>query len=456
MFFQTSLGIDIREKELCLACVKASSRDIKLEAHGVYPFSAELEDSGKSQFIGETVQRFLRENRIAPAVVFMGVPRGVAILRYLEFPFAAKENLRQSLGYELEKYIPFSDEDVYFDFQIISEDKENGRLTLLLVVVKKQTLARFLEIPEVLHLGISGVEISSSALTQFFFQKREKRKSPFKGFICRQGRNFEVGFVRSGVLCYSRLFSESDDLEIRIPKALLRMQQDAGSHDDSLDVFFYGTKEDQKRLEGLQKENRIRLRAVDPADHKIPSEKLVVSYSLAVKGVRKACTHINLLPVNLRKKPSKFKIYTLFSLMLLVLIGALAWGGGAFLQHRWRIDRLDAELKGLGSQLKKIELIRAEKDKIDGRINYLNTLRQGDPSILDILKELSERIPTDAWVSRFDFSGDDVKIQGEAESASELIPILEASPMFGGVTFLSAITKARDGKERFRIGLSLK
>jgi len=94
---------------------------------------------------------------------------------------------------------------------------------------------------------------------------------------------------------------------------------------------------------------------------------------------------------------------------------------------------------------------------MEERIDYLNTHRQGGLPVLDIIKELSERIPKSAWVNRFKFSEKGIEISGEAASASQLIQLLEDSPMFGDVAFLSAISKgARSGLEQFRIGLSLK
>ena len=56
---------------------------------------------------------------------------------------------------------------------------------------------------------------------------------------------------------------------------------------------------------------------------------------------------------------------------------------------------------------------------------------------------------------QFEFSDKGVQIEGDAESASELIPLLEISPLFKDVAFLSSITKSKDGKERFRIGLKI-
>ncbi len=425
-------------------------------AHAVYPLEEGIADEEKVNAVSELIQGFLRENQISPASVFLGIPRNTAILKYLEFPITVKENLRESLGYEMDKYVPFNSEDVYFDFQVLSEDKAVGRLQLLLVVVKKQTLSPFLAIGRQLGVGISGVEISSTALASYFFRWGEKGNRTFKSFIYMREHGLESGLVQDGMLRYSRVLSRSEDLMEAIPANLARMQREFGESNESLDTVFCGAEADVPLLEGLYGMNGINIRLVDLSRAQIPSTNLIAAYGLALKGIQKTSMNINLLPPALRKKPSKLKYYAMFGLVSLTILGALAWGGGAFFQHQWTLDRLEEEIEKLGSQLKKIERIKAEKMRIEDRINYLTTVRQGGLPVLDVLKELSERIPEDAWVNRFDFSEKGVQIHGEAASASELIPLLEASPMFGGVAFSSAITRVRDGKERFRIGLNLK
>ena len=88
-------------------------------------------------------------------------------------------------------------------------------------------------------------------------------------------------------------------------------------------------------------------------------------------------------------------------------------------------------------------------------IDHLNGIRGTRSPLLDILKDLSNIIPKSAWISSFTFSEKGVELEGYADSASELIPLLEASPHFTDAVFRSAITKSREGKERFKIGLQV-
>jgi general secretion pathway protein L len=118
------------------------------------------------------------------------------------------------------------------------------------------------------------------------------------------------------------------------------------------------------------------------------------------------------------------------------------------------LKHLDGRIEQLSPKVADVEKIRARCGELEGRITYLNNLIHGGGApILDILRDLSDIIPESAWLSSITVSDADVRIEGYADSASELITLLEGSPLFKEAAFLSTITKTRDGTERFRIGL---
>ena len=304
MLFQMSLGVDIQEHGLCLACLKASSRNVKLVSHAVYPLEKGVGDGEKAEAILELIEGFLRKNQISPTSVFLGIPRNITILRYLEFPIAVKENLRESLGYELVKHVPFSLEDVYFDFQVISEDKTAGRLQLLLVVVKKQKLSPLLGLAKRLGVGLSGIEISSTALTNYFFRQDGKNDGLFKAFVYAGERDIELGLFKDGLLFYSRAISKDEDLLEVIPAALETMHRDFGNSDKPINTVICGMEKDAPLMERLYGTNGIKIQLADLARSQLPSTSVIAAYGLALRGVRKTSMGINLMPPALRKNPA--------------------------------------------------------------------------------------------------------------------------------------------------------
>jgi len=458
LLFQTSLGIDIQEDSFSIICLKPSLKGIRLAAHSIYPFEKDQSEEEKTDHIGRLVKEFLKNGRISPTGIFLGIPRDVAILRYVEFPLAVKENLLNTLGYEMDKYVPFSVDEIYFDFQIISEDKVAGKLRLLCIVVKKDLIEHYLGLADRFDAKISGIEISSTAMANYFASQEGRNARNGRAFIYLTEDHLEINLLADRILTYSRSLTRGEwgnNLSERLFEELQKLREGSGEDHGWLETVLCASKADLEMLDHFRNEEDFDPHPVDLSKAGIPSFALIPAYGLALKGIQKVPMEINLLPLKLRRKPSKIGYYTMMVLAGLLLLSAFSWGGGNILRHELRLDYLDTEIKRLSSEIKRVDQLRTEGKKIEDRIYYLNTLSQGGVPVLEILKELSQRIPKDAWVRRFSFSEKGIEIEGQADAASELIPLLEASPLFRDVMFLSAITK-RDGRERFKIGLNKK
>lgn len=192
---------------------------------------------------------------------------------------------------------------------------------------------------------------------------------------------------------------------------------------------------------------------MNPASRGLLSPVLLPAYGLALKGVRKVPLNINFLPRELRKKASRVAFYFLFALSLLALLFIAGWLGSSIAHQRLLLDRLNGELETLSTDVQRIQRLEGKVKALEEEIDFLNGISARRVRVLDLLKELTERIPETAWIQRFSFNADTIEIEGYADTASDLLSLLEASPRFGNAGFLSPITKGRDGKERFRIGL---
>ncbi|MCP4351780.1 MAG: pilus assembly protein PilM [Desulfobacterales bacterium] len=381
---QNSLGIDIKDNSVAIVFLKTSLKGIKLGAHEIYAFEKDKPLNEKMGIVRDLAAEFMRENRVSPTNIFVGIPAGLTIFRDIEFPLAVKENLRSVLRYEMEKYVPIPADDVLFDFQILSEDKGKNRLKVLLFVAKKSAVSSYLELPNIMTGGISGIEPVSAAIANFV--------------------SYKQGLPGS----------------------------------------------DKKLIDFLKGEN-IDLSPVELSEAGIPSPDLVPAFGLALKGLwKKVPLQINLVPFELRKKPGKAGYYIMIAAAVAALLAGVAWGGSHVIKQRLRLKELNTEISRLGSDVKNISRIKDSFKELEDRTGYLNSLRQDNISALDVLRELTQLIPETAWIQDLDFSEKRIQINGYAESASELIPLLEGSPLFKEAGFLSPITK-KDGKERFRI-----
>ena len=78
--------------------------------------------------------------------------------------------------------------------------------------------------------------------------------------------------------------------------------------------------------------------------------------------------------------------------------------------------------------------------------------RLASPTIVSLMNEVTRVIPDNTWLVRFEVRGSTLRLQGESESASSLIALLEASDLVEDAAFSSPVTKnPRTGNDRFVI-----
>jgi len=457
LYFQASVGIHIESNCVSLVYLKRSLKGFCLAAHALSPLKKE-DPAEKTEEIRNFVNQFLRKHRISSADIFLGIQRDLTILRYIELPLAVKENLKGTLSYEMGKYIPLPVSDIYFDCQIIAEDKEANKLNLLLIGVKRELIDPYLDRENPLGTGISGIEINSTALVNYFSYKPNTPNADTYAIVCQGSEHLELSLVKKRLLHYSRhlkIDHQAGNLQCLVSEELELLRKSVGSEQSSLEVVLCGFDADRV-VEMLKEREDIRLRSLELSRTGLPSAVLAPAYGLALKGIQKAPMNINLLPVGFRKKVSKIGYYTMFVLAGLLVLSILSWGGSHYLHQKRVSDKLDIEIKQLSTEVVGINRMQAQSKELENKIDAINKLRQRHLPVLSILLDLSKEIPEGAWLDKISLTDKGGEIEGYANSASALIPLLAGSPLLKDVAFLSPITKGKDSKEKFRIGFKIR
>jgi general secretion pathway protein L len=69
------------------------------------------------------------------------LPQSLVLEKNIAFPMATEENLREVLSYEMDRLTPFSAEQVYYDYIILSRDKKKNTIELKLFVVPRDRVS---------------------------------------------------------------------------------------------------------------------------------------------------------------------------------------------------------------------------------------------------------------------------------------------------------------------------
>jgi len=90
-------------------------------------------NSEYSQLLGD----IWRRHNLCATNVYLALDGPNTLVRTIDLPKMTKKVLNDSFQYELSKYVPFSSEDVYYDFNILPIETETGLMKVLLAIAKK-------------------------------------------------------------------------------------------------------------------------------------------------------------------------------------------------------------------------------------------------------------------------------------------------------------------------------
>jgi general secretion pathway protein L len=107
----------------------------------------------------------------------------------------------------------------------------------------------------------------------------------------------------------------------------------------------------------------------------------------------------------------------------------------------------------------KIAQLRKQLEDSTGAAGFLAKRKTDSVAIVDVLQDLTARIPDDTWLERFtvESSGGRVGIQGQSAKAASLIDVLQSSKLLTGANFQGVIQRdPATNKERFYMDAQLR
>ncbi|MDX1541330.1 MAG: PilN domain-containing protein [Geminicoccaceae bacterium] len=144
-------------------------------------------------------------------------------------------------------------------------------------------------------------------------------------------------------------------------------------------------------------------------------------------------------------------------LLLLLFVALAAVAVVLPLERQQRTaDELAEDVRGARVEAEESMRLRDELQALERSSGFVASTKTGAPMTASVLAELTRVIPDQAYVTQLRLEGRELQIHGLADSASELIGRLAASPMFDGPQFRSPVTRdPRAAKERFHIQVGI-
>jgi Tfp pilus assembly protein PilN len=187
-----------------------------------------------------------------------------------------------------------------------------------------------------------------------------------------------------------------------------------------------------------------------PAGLSVAADVSLPALAVALQRGDRKGRPANLLPDDLRPRPFPWPMAATAAVALFTLAIGAAIPTVSFVRERRALAALDASIARLAPAVQRAESRMVDVERARRELATLRDFEERGLHPLPVLRELTDTLPGDAWLTNISVDRSGLELGGFANAASQLIPLLEASPSLERVEFTSPVTKGRD-REQFRL-----
>ncbi|HEC97080.1 MAG TPA: hypothetical protein ENI58_02830 [Nitrospirae bacterium] len=478
LFNRKAIGIEFRDDSVVAVCIKKGVAGIEMVSSVTFAYTG-MDTDGEAV---SGLKRFITRYRIDEKSVSVSIPKSWGLVRFLDVPAPGDDALERLIQYEIGRHIPFQIEDVYYAFQVAGRKGNKYRVVLVVVHKEKLELIRkFLEKiplqPDIINISpfciLNAIELSGYKTNIFtelsgfavrpdvFGNKDTVCVSLFMGEHER-----ELAVIKGGSLIYfENLVIDSDapaenlcsDFFNKIDIILSRLSLNKADRVLLSGHGASGLSTYAARRPGLEVRVIDSLPGASVDTGNTDMYGLFPSVGAALAGLGLGSIKVNILPDKRKNNKKTGALITKISLALILFLFAGLMISGIIREKR-TLEAIEEDVRRNGPELSAVEKLRSELALMEKRRDFLLNVRDNNISKLEILAELTDIIPMDAWLKSLVFKElpgkDDARgelvIAGFSGASSRLISLLENSDFFENVEFVGPVTKGTQG-EGFKI-----
>jgi general secretion pathway protein L len=402
-----------------------------------------------SETPGARLKTELDSRRVRLRRLHIGLTRSVVTVKTLELPRGVGGSLQDMVAFELERHVPFTPEELRFDV-VTLPGPAKGSLPVLVAACERRTVDAALRLLEDARLKPAAITVACHDLPGFLARNIRTR---YVVWAHRTTQGTDILCLAQGRLVQSRTVpaETAEALAAEVQATLLML---GWRECETLWISGDGAAElmDAPELADLGLlvaeppwSARARRRLASLPEEGRGAAMLAVA---AASGPKRPL--LNLLPEELRPRTvTAGQVVTTCMVVVTALLGLAILAAQGYQQQRYAAG-LAGAVQSLDAEVKRVERLSADVATKKKLLETVQAIEKGDARPLPVLRELTERLPQDAWLRTFSMDRQGIEITGQAAAANQLIPILEGSPLFTKVEFTGPVTKAGD-KEQFRI-----
>lgn len=164
---EDAIGLDIGSGSIKMADVALRGDKLFLKRMAIADVPEHTFEDGSiadEDLLVEALQRMADKNGFAGSQVATALGGRVLFIREVVFPRMSDKELREAIRWDLEKYVPFSAEQLYFDFWVVGPGATEVEARVLLVAVPKDVVDSLIRVVSRAGLKLVAIDIEPLAV----------------------------------------------------------------------------------------------------------------------------------------------------------------------------------------------------------------------------------------------------------------------------------------------------
>ncbi|MCL6630965.1 MAG: pilus assembly protein PilM, partial [Armatimonadetes bacterium] len=214
-----TIGIDIGSSLIKVVEARPSKGEVQITALGIAPTppgTIENEIITDPQTLGQAIRQLLTETGISSKRCVSSVSgQSSVIVRIIEVPKMTKQELAETMKWEIERHVPFAANEVVMDFQPIerpnaSPDDQN--MEVLLAVAQQELINGHIEALFAAGVEPVAIDVEPLAVSRIFIDAAiDGFKDKVVAIVNVGASTTEMGIYQNGLLSFPRTLPIAGD-----------------------------------------------------------------------------------------------------------------------------------------------------------------------------------------------------------------------------------------------------
>ncbi|MBU1996724.1 MAG: pilus assembly protein PilM, partial [Candidatus Omnitrophica bacterium] len=167
----TAVGIDIGLNSCKLVEIKKENNEYELVSWAT--------ESSRKNGTAEAIKTLIAKLKKPPHTLYTAVFGKGTLIRYIDMPRMALDDMRNSFSIEADKYFPFSQDQIYTDCYILDGDKKSKQMAVMASAAKKEMIDQRTQLISSLGYQAEFIGLNPAALVNalnFSLDKEDEGK----------------------------------------------------------------------------------------------------------------------------------------------------------------------------------------------------------------------------------------------------------------------------------------